>query len=248
MPVKATQRGMWHAQPDFGTFELWAYGKRLMPDSGAYTYSGDEEIERQRAYFKATARHNALTLDNRDYDDPVPQLVEWRPEGDVQILSVQHEAHAGLTRRRHIAFVEERFFIVVDEVCGPASGNLTLRNCLGPGSLTAMPAKGSYLYRDGNAVLCIFAYGPGESVASVAKDWFSEAFHEKTERSVIRLDVPRKVDDGVQSFVTILYPFDAAEEAMPAVAVNSVTNVGDNVLKVDVGIADRNYNIEFNKL
>lgn len=206
MPIKATERGMWHAQPDFGTFELWAYGKVLMPDAGAYTYSGDEEIERQRAYFKATARHNALTLDDRDYDDPHPRVITWRPD----LLSVEHEAYEGLTRRRTISFVDGQYFVVTDEVRGPASGRLTLRNGLGSGSLSET-APGEYVYIDGDAGLRISVSGPAGSAVSIDKDWFSEAMHEKHERPVIRLDVNRSPGSGVQRFVTVLRPFSGIE-------------------------------------
>jgi heparan-sulfate lyase len=205
MPVKATERGMWHAQPDFGTFELWAYGKVLMPDAGAYTYSGDEEIERWRAYFKATARHNALTLDDRDYDKPQPKVLQWTPEGRVQCLTVEHQAYEGLTRRRSIEFVDEKYFVVTDVVSGPASGHLTLRNGLGAGSVEET-APGEYIYRDGDAGLRIRVSGPVGSKVSLDQDWFSEAMHEKSLRPVIRLDVARAPGSGEQRFVTTIHP------------------------------------------
>ena len=204
MPVKATQRGMWHAQPDFGTFELWAYGKVLMPDAGAYTYSGDEEIERWRAYFKQSARHNVLTLDDRDYDDPEPKVITWNPSDGE--LCVEHEAYEDLTHRRSISFIDDSYFIIEDEVSGPASGALTLRNGLGRGSLSQTRA-GDFTYRDGDAGLKIELKVPEGSTVSIDKDWFSEAMHEKYERPVLRVDVPRGHHAGTQRFVTILRPF-----------------------------------------
>ena len=206
MPIKATERGTWHAQPDFGTFELWAYGRILMPDAGAYTYSGDEEIERWRAYFKATARHNALTLDDRNYDDPQPKVLEWKAEGKNQRLSVQHQAYEGLTRTRSIEFVDEKYFVITDLVNGPAAGHLTLRNCLGPGTVEKQ-ADGSFVYMDGDAGLLIKVEGPAGSSVSIDKDWYSEAMHQKAERPVIRLDAVRTSGSGPQRFLSILYPF-----------------------------------------
>ena len=226
MPVKATERGMWHAQPDFGTFELWAYGKILMPDSGAYTYSGDEEIEKERAYFKETARHNALTLDNRNYDDPQPQVIAWNPDAEngVQTLAVQHEAYKGLTRRRSISFVHEKFFVIVDEVSGPATGVLTLRNCLGPGALTEVSA-GNFTYQDGNAGLRILVAGPDGSRVSIDEDWYSEAFRERHRRPVIRLDVNRGSDAPVQRFVTVICPFSGSVAPEVSLAGNGVVYI-----------------------
>lgn len=203
MPVKATRRGGWHAQPDFGTFELWAYGVKLMPDAGAYVYSGDKEVEKERAYFKATARHNALTLDDRDYDDPEPEVIEWDPVSDR--LIVEHEAYEGLMRRRSISFVDESYFEIVDEVSGPAGGHLTLRNCLGSGTLEATGPY-EYIYKDGEAGLRIVVLGPYGSRSSVDKDWYSEAMHSRFERPVIRVDVERPRDFGPQRFITRLYP------------------------------------------
>lgn len=205
MPIKATERGMWHAQPDFGTFELWAYGKVLMPDAGAYTYSGDDEIERQRAYFKATARHNAITLDDRNYDNPQPKVLQWTPEGRVQRLTVEHQAYEGLTRRRSIEFVDEEYFVVTDVVKGPASGHLTLRNGLGAGSVEET-APGEYIYKDGDAGLRIKVSGPKGSEVSLDQDWFSEAMHQKSLRPVIRLDVNRAPGCGEQRFITVIEP------------------------------------------
>ena len=204
MPVKATRRGGWHAQPDFGTFELWAYGRKLMPDAGAYVYSGDGDIEKERAYFKATARHNALTLDDRDYDDPEPKVIEWNPEANR--LIVEHEAYEGLTRRRTIEFVEEKYFVITDEVRGSATGRLTLRNCLG-GSTLAKESPGEYIYKDSEAGLRISVSGPAGAVISVDKDWYSEAMHERHERPVIRVDADRSPGAGVQRFVTVISPF-----------------------------------------
>ena len=223
MPIKATERGMWHAQPDFGTFELWAYGRILMPDAGAYTYSGDAEIERERAYFKETARHNALTLDDRSYDDPKPRVLAWNTnaENGVQRLSVQHEAYEGLTRRRDISFIDEKFLIIVDEVMGPATGCLTLRNCLGQGSLTEVEA-GNFVYQDSDVGLCLLVSGPDGSKVSVDEDWYSEAFRERHRRPVVRLDVTREAATA-QRFITVICPFSG--KIAPKVCLKSDTCV-----------------------
>jgi heparan-sulfate lyase len=52
-----------HDQPDNGTFELYAYGRWLMTDSGFYTYGHDKAA---RAWHRQTRVHQTLTLDNKD--------------------------------------------------------------------------------------------------------------------------------------------------------------------------------------
>lgn len=62
-----------HSHKDAGTFELFAGGRRLMPDSGCFTYTGIKELYPQdpsRRYFQGTAAHNTLTLGNRDAHSP----------------------------------------------------------------------------------------------------------------------------------------------------------------------------------
>ena len=126
-------------------------------------------------------------------------MLAWRPD----YLSVEHEAYEGLTRRRSISFSRE--IVIVDEVSGPASGHLTLRNGLGRGTVT-QTGPWEYLYRDGDAGLKIAAQGPYGSRSSLDQDWFSEAMHEKQERPVIRLDVSREPGAGTQRFVTRITP------------------------------------------
>lgn len=52
-----------HDQPDNGTFELYAYGRWLMPDTGYYTYGHDLEA---RLWHRQTQVHQTLTLDGRN--------------------------------------------------------------------------------------------------------------------------------------------------------------------------------------
>ena len=112
----------------------------------------------------------------------------------------------GLTRRRSIAFVAEKFFVVEDEVCGPAAGKLTLRNGLGLGTLEET-APGNYVYRDGDAGLRMLVCGPDGAAVTLEKDWFSEAMHERSLRPVVRVDAARSPGAGAQRFFTILCPF-----------------------------------------
>jgi len=52
-----------HDQPDNGTFELYAFGRWVMPDSGFYTYGRDAE---GRAWHRRTRVHQTLTLNDAD--------------------------------------------------------------------------------------------------------------------------------------------------------------------------------------
>ncbi|MCK4626869.1 MAG: heparinase II/III family protein, partial [Phycisphaerae bacterium] len=61
--LKCGPGGFFHCQPDNGTFELYAAGRRLMPDSGTYVYHGNPA---GRNWFRQTRVHQTLTLDGKN--------------------------------------------------------------------------------------------------------------------------------------------------------------------------------------
>lgn len=127
--LKCGPDGGGHSQPDNGTFELYAGGRNLMPDSGSFIYSGDPE---NRAWFRQTKVHQTLTLDgaNAAYD---PKLLLWKPGEDHDILVVENQSYPELAHRRAIIFVDKRFFVLIDEAIGKAGGLLELNFQLAPG-------------------------------------------------------------------------------------------------------------------
>ncbi len=64
-----------HDTPDNGTFELYAYGRWLMPDTGFYTYGHDKDA---RAWHRQTKVHPTMTLNGRDTNIAGRQLL-WKP-------------------------------------------------------------------------------------------------------------------------------------------------------------------------
>ncbi len=120
--LKCGPDGGWHCQHDNGTFELYAGGRHLMPDSGSYIYSGDDE---DRRWFQQTRVHQTLTLDNQ-ISAYAPRLRLWKPGSDVDTLVVENASYPGLTHRRAVFFVHKKIFVIVDEALGEAVGNLDL--------------------------------------------------------------------------------------------------------------------------
>lgn len=232
MAVKATKRGMWHAQPDFGTFELWNAGHTLIPDAGSYVYAGDEETMRWRRYFKNTARHSVLTLDNADYIDPEPEVLAWRKDGKYPYLWVGHKAYDGLYHRRAIFFVENKWFIIVDDVDGPATGTLDLRFCMGEERLIIDPTyrMALYLADPGKDIgLKMVCQTPVGTRMRVDKDWYSPQFRIKRERQVVVFETPREAGAGRQVYTTVLHPING--NRFVALCVRNV-EVTDSLVKI----------------
>lgn len=127
--LKCGPNGGGHCQPDNGTFDLYAGGRNLMPDAGSYIYSGDPE---NRAWFRQTQIHQTLTL-NGENSQYAPQLLLWEPGESTDVLVVENASYDNLTHRRSVFFVDKRYFVIVDEAFGPATGDIDLHFQLAPG-------------------------------------------------------------------------------------------------------------------
>ncbi|MHC4406732.1 MAG: alginate lyase family protein, partial [Planctomycetota bacterium] len=123
-----------HDQPDNGTFELFAFGRWLMPDSGFYTYGHDRQ---GRAWHRQTRVHQTLTLDGKDSRVAGKHLM-WHASGDGDaesptVVTVENASYEGLVHRRTVWLVDGRFFVLLDEAIGNAKGTLDLHFQLAPG-------------------------------------------------------------------------------------------------------------------
>ena len=160
MVVKAGPPAFWHNQPDNGTFELWYKGHNLFPDSGAYIYSGDEEIMKWRRWFRRTDSHNTITLDNKDIQTTDSKTLLWNPDVETPVLVTENQGYEGFTHRRSIFFVGRKYFVIVDEAYGPAAGTVNLNYQMPMGEIVFNTGKMTAAtdFKDGsNMIMKCFA-------------------------------------------------------------------------------------------
>ena len=190
MVVKAGPKGEWHCQPDNGTFELWHKGLRLFPDSGSYVYAGDEEVMAWRNWFRQTSSHNTVTLDDRNLAVTQSRTLLWIPDGDTPVLVTENPSYEGLTHRRSIFFVQHAFFVLVDEVYGPAHGEVGVHFHPGPN------LEGQY------TLVC---QGPENMVYDTMGGWMSTAYRSKVSRPHLVYHAPKDTAHSL-CFVSVLIP------------------------------------------
>ncbi|MDE2999922.1 MAG: alginate lyase family protein [Gemmatimonadota bacterium] len=172
-----------HDQPDNGTFELYAYGRWLMNDTGFYTYGRDKEA---RAWHRQTSVHQTLTLDGRDIADDARDLM-WVSEGaDTDVLVVENGSYPGLIHRRSVWFVDRSFFVLLDEAIGIAPGQLDLHFQFAPGDVTFDNAENRAFTRfdDANVLVQAAAGSPASMVEETG--WFAWVYGHRTPRKAFR--------------------------------------------------------------
>lgn len=207
MVLKAGPKGEWHNQYDNGTFEMWTAGRNFFPDSGSYIYGGDDEVLKQRNWFRQTAVHNTLTLDNRNLDNRVSKLLKWEatPCGDVTV--VETPGYDGLTHRRAVFFVDKKFYVIADEAYGDAAGDVAIHYQLlpcDPVENTARKSVSTAFADHNNITLRVF--GAENMVAE--EGWMSPAYRQKEARPAYAFRTQKKSGKPVR-LITVIYPTGA---------------------------------------
>lgn len=207
MDVKAGPAGEWHAQPDFGTFELWYNGKCLFQDSGSYVYEGkDPEIMAWRQWFRATCHHNTLTMDGKDVDKVASETLLWQPDGDVQILATEHPSYPGLIHRRSIFFVGGEYFVIVDEASGQRKGWVNLNWQMPRGKIpNSREDMTFYSEFEDDSNFMFRCFGPDGMSMKKEEGWQSPSYMKKVKRMCVSFNAKKAGNEPVR-FITVIHP------------------------------------------
>ena len=238
MVVKAGPKGEWHCQPDNGTFEMWYNGRSLFQDSGSYVYAGDAEVMQWRNWFRATAHHNTLTLNDENLETTESETLLWQPEGDVQILVTENPSYQDLKHRRSVFFVDGTYFVIVDEAVGPVSGNnnVNLHFQMPRGDVPNSREDMTFYtnFEDGSNFM-FRCFGPENMTMKKEAGWLSTAYNKKVQRMNVSFNV-KKQDSPSVRYITVIYPKEKAgkEPALDVKFLNREFN--EKALKIQVKV------------
>ena len=203
--LKCGPDGGGHCQPDNGTFELYAGGRHLMPDAGSYIYSGDPE---NRAWFRQTKVHQTLTLNgaNSAY---APTLIRWEPGDKQDVLVVANQSYPNLRHRRTVLFVDKKYFVIVDEAEGTATGEVDIHFQLAPGEamLDSLGYTARSGFKEGWNVLVQTLAQPGLSMAE-EEGQVSFVYTKKEPRPAFRYRIVKNSAGQKVRFVTVVVPYE----------------------------------------
>lgn len=234
MVLKAGPEGEWHNQPDNGTFELWFNGTNLFPDSGFYIYAGDENVMKLRNWFRQTMVHKTLTLDNKNLEKQSSVTRLWKPKGDVQTLVTENQSYKDLKHRRSVFFVDEKYFVIVDEAVGEAKGKVGLHYQMNAGKVDINPQEfiltSDYAGKSNAKLQCFASEG---AVLEEEEGWQATLYLVREKRTAVSFNVAKKDATPVR-YITIIYPVEDCIKApkMFAKFVNQQYN--ENALKIEV--------------
>lgn len=221
-----------HDQQDNGTFELYAYGRWLMPDTGYYTYGHDPK---GRAWHRQTGVHQTLTLAGKNTQVAGRELL-WHASPEVDVAVVENRSYEGLTHRRTVWFVDKKFFVLLDEAIGTAPGTLELHFQLAPGDarINTQEHWAATAFDDANVLVWSDAQAP---VAMEEEEgWFAWSYGHRKQRKAFCY---RHKQSAPAAFLTLVVPYRGAERPDVAAALPEAFEVGADRVELLVKVAGR---------
>jgi len=193
-----------HDTPDNGTFELFAYGRWLMPDTGFYTYGHDPKA---RAWHRQTKVHPTLTVNGRDTNITGRQLL-WQSDLNQDVVCIENQSYQYFLHRRTIWFTNKMsnipFFVILDEANGDLEGDLELHFPLAPGpvKINNEARRITTGFEDANLLIQI----EGKHPISLLEEegWTAGEYGKREPRTSV---VAVYKGHGPMTFVSILVPY-----------------------------------------
>jgi uncharacterized heparinase superfamily protein len=210
-----------HGHYDLLNVEIAAYGRPLIIDPGRYTYS--EQAPNWRRWFKSTAAHNTVSIDNLDQTPyhrgkPKSQIARGRL---IQRLSrpgfdlLCGEAISPVYEVRHIRnviFVANEYWIIADHLTGDRPHRFDLRFHLSPEAqdqITIEDPGDILVARTPGCVLVFLCDRKSGIDLKIESGWYAPVYGVKHQAPVISLSL-----EGVSAteFVTFLFPIKGNED------------------------------------
>ncbi len=206
MILKASPPAFWHSQPDNGTFELWVKGRNFMPDAGAYVYAGNAEIMKMRNWYRQSRVHQTLTLNNENINVDA-KLIRWEASPNEDVLVYVNPSYENLEHKRSVYFVNKKYFVIIDQAVGEATGNIDLHYQLVEGACKVNQKENwmSTDFADGNNLFVqCFSNKPISMIEEEGK--VSYSYRNEVERPAYSFR-QSKSDGETVRYITVVYPF-----------------------------------------
>ncbi|WP_168433515.1 alginate lyase family protein [Pontiella sulfatireligans] len=251
MVMKNAAGGQWHSQIDNGTFELYAHGRNFMNDSGSYMYgSSDVEDQRWRDWFRSTKVHQTLTLNNENIALE-PELIMWSESENLVALVIENQSYPELRHRRTVLFIDNKYFLILDEAMGAATGTLRTHYQLVCCNYAVSGLTVQTRFDEG-ANLLVKSFPQGKALTVEKEEgWISFKPQVKETRPAWSYRMKKTAAEDRAIFLTALVPYPAG--AAPKVEASVVEDgflldVDGREYRVELDVAKKKMNLKVTEL
>ncbi|NDV79514.1 heparin-sulfate lyase HepC [Dysgonomonas sp. 511] len=214
-----------HNQPDNGTFELYHNGRNFFPDTGVYSYYTEGGANTDRKWYRQTKVHNTMTLNDGNITKALGKTLKVASDATAEVVAVENQGYTNLKHRRYVFFVDKKFFVLIDEGIGSASGSVALNYHLCEGSNSEVvidnAANGAHTaFADGNnMIIRTFANNAISTTSFNGKVSYSPGV--EAGRNSFCVNMTKEAGQTAR-YITVLYPAgDASSVSIDAAFKNA---------------------------
>jgi uncharacterized heparinase superfamily protein len=243
-----------HAHADLLSFEASVGGVRLIVDSGVAEYAAGP----WREYFRSVRAHNTVMVDGMDQSDcwgsfrvarrARPCDVTVRVDGRICGLDAAHTGYvrnsSPVRHRRRIAFVDERFWLIVDDLFGEGEHQWEGYVHLHPGTVTSFSQPSTLRAARASVHLAVVWCGPVTAdlvcgAMDPLQGWYAQEFGRREEAPTLVL---RGSGQLPVQFGCVLLPVDPGD--LETITLNtdshdrSVVGVGETRLSITLATGE----------
>lgn len=237
----------WHSQPDNGTFELYQNGRNFFPDAGVYAYSG-EGAQADRDWFRRTKIHNTMTLNDKTITTTEGKFLRLDTKNNTDVLVTENQGYSNLKHRRAIFYVNKKFFVIVDEGIGNATGkvNLNFNLCEGNDNevILDLVNHGAYTAFADNNNMLFRTFGNSALQSNEFESKVSYAIGVASPRKAYAVNMNKAANETVR-FITILYPVKTSNDINSMSAIFTDNGYNESGASIKILINGEEYNLNY---
>lgn len=247
MVLKAGPPAEFHSHPDNGTFELWVKGRNFTPDAGSYIYNDDARTNNKKDWYRSTAAHQTLTLNNQNMVITKASQQKWETGKNLDILTYTNPSYEHLNHQRTVLFLDQKYFVLIDRAIGTAQGKLGIHYTLKEDSKPVTDLNKNKIttsYPDGNNLL-IQLFNKDKVDLKEESSFVSYLYQKETARPAFVFE-KAKTDHNTQSFISVLYPYQGAAAPEIKVTENAGHDAANGKINLSISINGKTSSIQQN--
>jgi hypothetical protein len=221
-----------HGHADLLSIQCSVFGEPVLVDPGTGVYADPT----WRDHLRSSSAHSTVTIDGEEQARPAgpfrwetrphARVLRWIPGSRLDVVEAVHDAYARLPHpvrhRRRVLFVEERFWIVVDDLEGAGEHRLDVRFQFAPIPVVRDGADGVRALTPGGRAMWVRAFAARPLALALhvgeldpPRGWISPDYGQRVPApllvATLRGPLPARV-------ATLLFPMADATGAPPQVS------------------------------
>ena len=180
---------------------------------------------------------------NLEQQESVTKL--WQPEGNVQILVTENPSYKNLKHRRSVFFVDNSYFVIVDEMVGSQKGSINLHYQMPKGKIANSREDMTFVtqFEEGSNMK-LQCFGPEGMTMKKEPGWCSTAYRKRYNRMNVSFNAKKDSEDAVR-YITVICPIKNSADAPKLSAKFKNKAFNENGLEVEVKVNGKKQSLNY---